>query len=65
MRPERVRKEAPAKKRVSCLRERGEVRDLEGWGSGVGWENGCWVSWLDILGMEGRWRKAMSLSYSV
>lgn len=35
MRPEIVRKEAPARKRVSCLRERGEVIDLEGSGAGV------------------------------
>ena len=41
---ERVKKEAPARKSVSCLRERGEVSEDEGGGDSVGID----VVWLDI-----------------
>ena len=62
MRAESVKKEAPARKIESCLRERGEVRAWEGDGvveDGDGWAG----SWLAIDGRKGFWRNAMSLRW--
>ena len=53
IREERVKNVAPARKRESWRRERGEVREWD-WGSGRSWGSGRGVVGAGIPGMDCR-----------